>query len=235
MGITSNGLKLCLGSQLPHLIELDARSNRPGLVMYRIKATQLKSPYSPFLTEEIAVRDYSLLLPALANLSNLTYLDIGDSKEALKESALFLQLIFECRNSLKYLCLFHLEKILTDMDIFLNCLALCTNLVELELHSTDLTAEDISLWGHTVSNMKALVELYLHSVRLYDTGFKSLCAGLAYHPTIRKLWVSEANLTSLSCDPLIHLIPTVTQLERLYVYHLKEPDKEAYRLLQETG
>ena len=200
-------------------------------------------PYSPLLTDlsnfsnlqEIQLPDYSLLLPALANLSNLTYLLIGDSSEASTESALFLQLIFECRNSLKYLCLFELKNILTDMDIFLNCLALCTNLVELELNDTDLPTEDISLWGHTVSNMKALVVLELYYVILYDTGFKSLCAGLAYHPTFRELTLFDANLTSLSCDPLIHLIPTVTQLESLYVSGLEEPDKEAYKLLQETS
>ena len=42
MAITSNGLKLCLGSQLPHLIELDARSSQPGLVMYHIKRGIIK-------------------------------------------------------------------------------------------------------------------------------------------------------------------------------------------------
>lgn len=37
MAITSKGLKLYLGSQLPHLIELDPRSSQAGLVMYHIK------------------------------------------------------------------------------------------------------------------------------------------------------------------------------------------------------
>ena len=42
MAITSNGLKLYLGSQLPHLIELNARSSQPGLVMYHIKKGIIK-------------------------------------------------------------------------------------------------------------------------------------------------------------------------------------------------
>ena len=121
------------------------------------------------------------------------------------------------------------------MDIFLERLSLCTNLVELRLESSDLTTEDVSLWSHTVGNMKALVVLYLDAVRLKDTGFESLCVGLAYHPTIRELSVSNASLTSLSCDPLIHLIPTLTQLERLRVTNLNRPNEEAYKLLWRTA
>ena len=37
MAITSKGLKLYLGSLLPHLIELDPRSIQPSLVMYHLK------------------------------------------------------------------------------------------------------------------------------------------------------------------------------------------------------
>ena len=215
-----------------------------------LKATQTKalhlpdipSDYSPLLTElsnfsnlqEIALPDYSLL-PAICHLSNLTYLRIELSCQASGDFPLLLQLIFENRNSLKYLCLSSLMYILTDMGIFLSCIALCTNLVELWLRDTDLTTEDISLWSHTVSNMKALVVLDLWLVRLCDTGFQSLCAGLAYHPTIMELSVVSANLTSLSCVPLILLIPTVTQLERLTVSCLKEPDEAAHKLLQETA
>ena len=219
------------------------------------QATQLKVlhlfyiPYDPsqLLTtlpnfsnlQEIELEDY-YLLPKLTNLSNLTYLKIGKKKISKrrgvsKESASLLQLIFENRNTLRYLCLDNLAIILTDMGIFLNCIALCTNLVELELNRTDLTTEDITLWSNTVSNMKVLVVLWLLDVWLCDTGFESLCAGLAYHPTIRELRVESAYLTSLSCDPLIHLIPTVTQLEKLYVSCLEEPDEEAQKLLQQTA
>ena len=82
--------------------------------------------------------------------------------------------------------------------------------------------------------MKALIVLRLYYFTLDDIGFESLCAGLAYHPTIRKLMVRHASLTSLSCDTLIQLIPTVTQLEELNVRGLERPNKETYKLLQQT-
>ena len=187
--------------------------------------------------QEIKLQEYSLI-PALSNLSNVTYLNIGDysrTKQDYKQCPYLLQLIFENRSTLKYLYLYSLYVILTDMDIFLNCIALCTNLVELGLYSTKRIPEDIYLWSNTVNNMKALVILSLQYVPLYDTGLESLCAGLAYHTNIRKLWVTVANLTSLSCDTLIQLIPTITQLDILRVSELKKLDKEAYKLLQQTA
>ena len=188
--------------------------------------------------QEIATEYYSLL-PALSNLSNITYLLFSSSKNSKQclnyylHSPSLLQLIFENRNTLKYLYLDNSYSILTDMDIFLNCIALCTNFVGLLLERTKLTPEDISLWSNTVNNMKALVRLYLHSVTLYDTGLESLCAGLAYHTNIKGLYVTDANLTSLSCETLIQLIPTITQLEELNLSDLE--DEEAYKLLQQTA
>ena len=184
--------------------------------------------------QEISIPDCSLI-PALSNISNLTYLYIDCEQRTSEQCPYLLQLIFENRNTLKYLDLDNLYNILTDMDIFLNRIALCTNLVELLLHSTKQTPEDISLWSNTVNNMKALVVLWLLFVPLYDTGLESLCAGLAYHNNIRKLGIIEANLTSLSCETLIQLIPTITQLEELYVSDLEHPDIEAYKLLQQTA
>ena len=184
--------------------------------------------------QEIELEDYSLI-PALSNLSNVTYLKIGRNFRTSEQFPCLLQLIFENRNTLKYLYLHSLYVILTDMDIFLNCIALCTNLVELWLSETKQTPEDISLWSNTVNNMKALVILSLQRVPLYDTGLESLCAGLAYHTNIRSLWGTDAKLTSLSCDTLIQLIPTITQLEELNVSELDYPDKEAYKLLRQTA
>ena len=184
--------------------------------------------------QEISICDYSLI-PALCNISNLTYLKIDSIQGTSEQCPYLLQLIFENRNTLKYLYLDNLYNILTDMDIFLNCIALCTNLVELWLFNTKQTPKDISLWSNTVNNMKALVVLDLQRVPLSNTGLESLCAGLAYHTNIRELRVKDAKLTSLSCDTLIQLIPTITQLEILMVSDLEEPDKEAYKLLQQTA
>ena len=184
--------------------------------------------------QEISISDCSLI-PALRKFSNLTYLCVDSKQRTSEQCPYLLQLIFENRNTLKYLYLSNLYNILTDMDIFLNCIALCTNLVELWLSDTKQTPKDISLWSGTVNNMKALVVLMLLSVPLYDAELESLCAGLAYHTNIRELEVTHAKLTSLSCNTLIQLIPTITQLERLVVYGLKYPDKEAYKLLQQTA
>ena len=66
----------------------------------------------------------------------------------LEKCSNLLQLIFENRNALQYLYLDNLNSISTDMDIFLNCIALCTNLVELSLYSTSLHLK-IFLYGAT--------------------------------------------------------------------------------------
>ena len=246
-------------------VEFVSRNYEPNyniLILGLCKATQLiglalmeslSANYSQLLIDvlprfsniqEISIRDYPLI-PALCNISNLTYLCVYCKEEIYmrkhsqqgtsEQCPYLLQLLFENRNTLKHLYLNNLYSILTDMDIFLNCIALCTNLVELRLFDTKQTPKDISLWSNTVNNMKALVVLSLQSVRLSDTGLESLCAGLAYHTNIRKLVVTEAKLTSLSCNTLIQLIPTITQLEILDVYDIKRLDKEAYKLLHQTA
>ena len=251
----SNECKKQIANQLTALEYIHINDVKSEIIFSALpQATQLKTLilynipiecYKQLLTvlpnfsnlQEIELDDYFLLL-ALSNLSNVTYLKIGEyfgSKRDYKECPYLLQLIFENRNTLKYLYLDNLYTILTDMDIFLNCIALCTNLVELWLNGTNQTPEDISLWSNTVNNMKALVVLFLQSVPLSDTGLESLCAGLAYHTNIRKLEVSYAELTSLSCDTLIQLIPTITQLEILGVFELSYPDKVAYKLLQQAA
>ena len=84
-----------------------------------LKATQPKalllpdipSDSSPLLTElsnfsnlqEASLPNYSLLLPANNNLSNLTYLAIDNSYKASKEFVPLLQLIFANRNSLNHI------------------------------------------------------------------------------------------------------------------------------------
>ena len=50
-----------------------------------------------------------------------------------------------------------------------------------------------------------------------------------------RLDVSYAELTSLFCDTLMQLIPTITQLERLVVSDLRILDEEAYKLLKQTA
>ena len=191
--------------------------------------------------QEILLDDYSQLT-ALPNLSSITYLQIGDYHREMKETdsnTLYinlLQIIIDNRHTLRAVRLNELEcSGLRSWSIFLNVLSLCTKLVELEIKDISLPADDTSLWSILGNDLKLLVVLELRNVSLYDTGLQSLCAGLAYHTNIRMLEVLYAELTSLSCDTLIQLIPTVTQLETLRVSDLEEPDKEAYELLKQTA
>ena len=194
--------------------------------------------------QEIQLADYSQLT-ALPNLSSLTYLQIGDDEGEMKQTdsnTLYinlLQIIIDNRHTLRAVRLYDLEfSGLRSCSIFLNVLSLCTKLIVLEMRDIYLPADDTSLWSIFINDLKLLVVLELSYVSLYDTGLQSLCAGLAYHTNIRKLDVSYDELTSLSCDTLIQLIPTITQLEKLVVsdlYDLRRQDEEASKLLKQTA
>ena len=186
--------------------------------------------------QEIGFHNNSLL-PAISNLSNLTYLQIGDSTtEDTTLSIYLLQIINGNRNSLRGMWLLYLNIIgFNNWSLFLICLEFCTNLVQLKLWYTTLPTNDVTHWSRAVNKMKSLVELEFWNVSLYDTGLLSLCEGLIYHPAIRSLKLQYCNLTSLSCDPLTHLIPTVSQMEKLTVYELSEPDGAPILLLKQTA
>ena len=185
--------------------------------------------------QEISFNNNSLL-PAISNLSNLTYLQIGDRTEYTILSVYLLQIINGNRNSLRGMLLCYLNRIgFNNWSIFLNCLEFCTNLVQLELLFTTLPSKYVTHWSRAVNKMKLLVELEFSYVSLYDTGLLSLCEGLIYHPAIRCLMLRGCNLTSLSCDPLTHLIPTVSQMETLTVEGLSEPDGAPILLLKQTA
>ena len=187
--------------------------------------------------QEIALDNNISLLPAISNLSNLTYLHIREENndETPKDtlSVYLLQIINGNRHSLKGMELWNLNIIGFDnWSVFLNCLEFCSNLVQLKLRETILPTNDVTHWSRAVNEMKSLVELEFFIVPLYDTGLLSLCEGLVYHPAIRSLALRYCNLTSLSCDPLTHLIPTVSQMETLTVHG---PDIYAMFLLKETA
>ena len=191
--------------------------------------------------QEIQLDSYSQLT-ALPNLSSLTFLQIGQKYAGMKKpeykpfNTNLLQLITDNRHTLRAAMLYEIHcSGLRSCRMLLNVVSLCTKLFQLVLHGITISADDdTSEWSIIGNNQKLLAILELRSVSLYDTGFESLCTGLAYHPTIMELRVVRANLTSLSCNPLIHLIPTVAQLEKLHVSDLKKPDREPYQLLQQT-
>ena len=186
--------------------------------------------------QEIAL-DNNSLLPAISSPSNLTYLQIqANTTEDTTFSIYLLQIINGNRHSLKGMQLWCLDKLgFNNWSLLLNSLEFCTNLVQLKLCYTNLTTNDVTHWDKAVNKMKSLVELDFSDVPLYDTGLLSLCEGLVYHPAIRSLELYNCNLTSLSCDPLIHLIPTVSQMETLTVWRISEPDGDAIFLLKATA
>ena len=185
--------------------------------------------------QEIAFRN-NLLLPAVSNLSNLTYLQMRDRTEDTTLSVYLLQIINGNRNSLRGMWLLRLKRIgFNNWSFLLNSLEFCTNLVQLKLWDTTLPTNDVTHWSRAVNKMKSLVELEFWDVSLYDTGLLSLCEGLIYHPAIRSLLLYTCNLTSLSCDPLTHLIPTLSQMETLRVMGLSEPDGAPILLLKQTA
>ena len=219
---------LCQATQL-RLLDLDSipKKHLPTLQAMLPQFSEL---------QEIAFYDNSLL-PAISNLSNLTYLRILDN--TTKDTTLsvyLLQIINGNRHSLRGMSLEYLNRIgFNNWILFLNCLEFCTNLVQLKLYDTTLPTNDVTHWSRAVNKMKSLVELEFFNVSLYDAGLLSLCEGLIYHPAIRSLMLRNCNLTSLSCDPLTNLLPTVSLMERLTVMELSKPDGDPILLLKQTA
>ena len=189
--------------------------------------------------QEIQLDNYSQLT-ALPNLSNLKYLRIGceevemDPTDSNTLYTNLLQIFFDNRHTLRAVTLYDIQYSgLRSWSVFLNILSLSTNLIELELRNISLLPDLTNHWDIIGNDLKLLIVLEL-SVSLYDTGFESLCAGLFYHPSIKRLLVRDDKLTFLSCEPLIYLIPTVTQLEKLEVPGIYK-DMEGSNLLKQKA
>ena len=240
-------------SAIQYLYVSESETNSNTLIPALCQATQLRLLYQrhdipkkhlptlqavlPQFSElqEISFNNNSLL-PAISNLSNLTYLQIQDRTKDTTLSVYLLRIINGNRHSLRGMCLWCLDRIgFNKWNLFLNCLEFCTNLVQLMLWDTTLPTNDVTHWSRAVNKMKSLVELEFYDVSLYDTGVLSLCEGLIYHPAIRSLKLTDCDLTSLSCDPLTHLIPTLSQMETLIVRGLSEPDGAPLLLLKQTA
>ena len=219
---------LCQATQLKvlHLYGIPAKCHQ-ALIAMLPQFSQL---------QQIGFTDYSLL-PPISKLTNLTYLQIrDDNTKDTTLSVYLLQLINGNRHTLIGIKLYYLERIgLNSWSEFLNCLELCTNLVQLQLWHTSLPTDDVTHWCSAINKLKLLVELEFFDVTLYDTGLISLCQGLVYHPAIRSIRLYDCMSTSLSCDALTYLIPTVSHLETLRVTNLSEPDGDPILLLKETA
>ena len=225
------------GTLIPTLCQL---TQLRGLYLYDIPNEyihSLKPVLSQFSNLQEIGLDNSSLLPAISKLTNITYLKIRDSQtEDTTLSGYLTELINANGDTLKGIELIYLERSgFKTWGIFLNCLASCTNLVKLYIESTRLPADDVTLWSNTLIKLKSLVELRFFLVSLLDAGLFSVCEGLINHSAIRKLDIQRCNLTSLSCMPLIHLIPVVYQLETLEVGGLSKPEELSIKLLRTTA
>ena len=184
------------------------------------------------------------MLPYLSSYSCIKYLDIdvdiyrlstrnrtetveGDHLQILNFSKQHLRVL-----KLNRLCLTEQKR----ADQFLTSLHHCTNLVLIELKHTTLEPEDITLWSVAVSRMRLLVDLELYDVSIKDSGMLHLCSGLLHHPNIQYIEVWDEDLSSNSCIPLIHLIPTLLPIETLVIRgSISKPNPEYLERLKQIA
>ena len=126
------------------------------------------------------------------------------------------QLISNNSNSLRELRLSNLHRVgFHSWSSYFSCVTPCTNLVVLGFMMIEFISDDISCWYRAVSALKSLAYLALYKVKLQDSGMLVVCSSLAYHPTIRCLWIVNCDLTSASCIPIVYLIQTLKYVREL--------------------
>ena len=200
---------------------------------YEKQCIQSLPPFSEL--KEISFQYYSVL-PHIVHLTGIRYLALMNQvtiDTTLSDN--LLQLISKNEQTLRALKLQDLDDIsFTSLSSFLTPLQACINLVQLEISNFSMQS-DGSGWGTTIKKLQSLIHLTFDDVRLSDVGFFSVCQGLVYHPALKYLCSLDCELTSNSCEALAYLIPTVSQLEKLSVNNLSEPDPEPIRMLEQTA
>ena len=183
--------------------------------------------------QEVGLDDYSLLIP-LVNLSSLTYLQVRDVNSEDKSIHVhLLDIISKNSHTLRGVKLYAFHTIgIESWSMFLDCLQLCKNLVQLELENIVLSSDDVTHWESGMCQLRSVVELKFYNISLYDIGILSLFTGLSYHPSIRLLSIVYCDNTSASCDALIYLIGTLSELEFLEMTDLSEPDNKSIKDLR---
>ena len=178
------------------------------------------------------------LLPHITHLSTLSYLQIRTYSQLadleLRDGTL--QVIESNRYTIRGLVMYRLMEVgIFYMNALVGVLQYCCSLMQLELQNTHVICDDVTLWYSLVSNLRALAYLKFYSLSLGDSGMLHLCRGLLFHPAIRGLVIQFCRLSSNSCNPLINLIPTLSQLEILKVNELSTPDSRHIKLLTQTA
>ena len=194
---------------------------------------QLLQELLPKLTQLTEVEyPYCSLLPHMAHLTGLTYLDCNNGYDK-SLSANLLRVLNNNHNTLRVVTLFSLEDIgFKSWTELLSALQCCVNIVKLEICVAPISSEDISQWTHTLRCLQSLIFLYFYKVTLSDAGMLAVCLGLAKHTSIIYLQVYDCGQTSQSCEALTNLIPTLRQLETLRIDNLSEPDPVPIKALE---
>ena len=175
--------------------------------------------------QEIDIPNSNLLVP-IHSLSGVTHLRLFDYATQDPNLCYYLlELLNNSKNTLRGMQLWQLDKIgIRSWTAFLGRVQLCNRLVEIQLGLTSIETDDVTHWSSAVSKCTSLVSLYFYKLTLYDRGFISLCEGLVYHPVIRYITICCCNHTSVCCEYLMYLIPTISQLESMTVDNLYTPD-----------
>ena len=149
-----------------------------------------------------------------------------------------IELINNNSTSLREITLVHVHTVgLNSWTSFLSSIQSCSNLASLEVSYSPFSSDDISYWYTAILFLQSLVQLAIRVVPLQDTGLMILCKCMNRHPAIRRLSITECELTSNSCEPIMMLIHTLPYL-RLLMLHKPElslPDAIPLQLLQQTA
>ena len=185
-------------------------------------------------------RDSYKVLPYIQHLSSISYLTLFSTDEVPPDTShgkLLTEIIAKNHDSLKAIYFTELHSIGIDSwSSFLNCIALCSNLMSLKLTYSEFILEDIS-WHNSIAALTSLVHLVLRAIPLRDSGMMELCHGLVCHPGIRRLLIVECELTSASCNTLSCLIQTLRKLRKITISksELSRPNPEPLGRLQQTA
>ena len=142
-----------------------------------------------------------------------------------------------CR-SLKQLLITNLTRVGFDSwESTLTPIQLCSNLKILALCNCSALKRDMEMWYKAILSLQSLVELRIVLFEFGDSEMWILCHSLTKHPAIRCLQVSKCRLTSLSCEPIALLIPTLPQLRELVIFldELSSPEPDKLEMLKETA
>ena len=177
----------------------------------------------------------------MQSFSNLTYLGMRPNVFSPVYRAygdILKRIINNNSNTLRGIKLYRLYSMrINSWDSILAPIQHCNKLIELEIGYINTLFDTFISSNTTVDYLQSLVRLYLCSIPLTSTEVYTLCDGLAYNPVIKEITIELCRLDSTSCIHLIHLIPTLPQLEELYVRdnNLNSPDPTQIEILIQTA